>query len=269
MRVLIAGYGDLGRAVARRLLAEGAMVHALNRSGDVGGLDDVVPMRADLGDPSTLAFSDAFDAVLLCATPSSRDAAGYQRVFIEGTRNLLAAIGPIRRCVFVSSTSVHGASDGRWIDERSPPDPVEFNGQVLAQAESVVQAAGGKVLRLAGIYGPGRERLRSRLMAEASSCRATPPWYTNRIHIDDAAALAACMLNAEHVPDCVIGVDQYPAPECEVLGWLADRLGLPAPSPIPHQDGSNKRLRSLGIEALGFALRYPDFRSGYSALYPA
>ena len=84
------------------------------------------------------------------------------------------------------------------------------------------------VVRFAGIYGPGRGWMIERARAGAT-CVGNPPKYTNRIHRDDCAGALAHLIACERIDDVYVGVDDAPVEECEVLDWLAARLGAPAP----------------------------------------
>ena len=162
MRVLIAGCGYVGSRLAGILAESGADVFALRRSPGAD-LPGATTLCADLGDPGTLAtLPRPLDAVVFCASPSSFDERGYRRIFIDGLRNLIEALAahrrPPGRLIFTSSTAVYGQSNGEWVDETSPTRPRRFNGEVLLEAEKLLLDGPlpGCVLRLGGIYGPGR-----------------------------------------------------------------------------------------------------------------
>ena len=149
--------------------------------------------------------------------------------------------------LFTSSTAVYAQDSGEWVDENSETAPQRFNGQVMLEAEAVALAAPrGQVLRLGGLYGPGRNRL-IRLARERVACQAEPPRYTNRIHCQDAARAAHHLLlraDANEELGVVLGVDSDPAPEHVVRDWLTAQLSL-APSPRDNAGrGQNKRCRN-------------------------
>ena len=126
------------------------------------------------------------------------------------------------------------------------------------------------MVRFAGIYGPGRGWMIERARAGAS-CTGDPPKFTNRIHRDDCAgALAHLVELDDRCDDVYIGVDDAPAEECEVLEWLAARLGAPAPRRVRGGEaaaqGSGKRCRNARLRASGYRFRHPTFREGYAAV---
>jgi nucleoside-diphosphate-sugar epimerase len=128
------------------------------------------------------------------------------------------------------------------------------------------------VLRLGGIYGPGRTRLIERVRRGLAVCPDGPPLYTNRIHRDDCAGALHHLMNVDQPDQIYIGVDHEPAEQCEILRWLAAQLGVSPPGVEPpsgsevrrHQ--SNKRCSNAKLMASGYIFRYPAFRDGYMAL---
>jgi nucleoside-diphosphate-sugar epimerase len=125
------------------------------------------------------------------------------------------------------------------------------------------------VIRFGGIYGAGRNRLLERV-SQGAVADAVTPAYTNRIHRDDCVGiLEFCLLRdlaGEPLPDILLGVDDDPASEWEVLSWLASQLEAPA---LRHQPGDgqrNKRCSNRLLKSLGYRFRYADFRSGYAAI---
>lgn len=265
-RVLIAGCGDLGTRSG--LLLQDAEVHGLRRnSGHLPA--GIRPLNADLLTGAGLdGLPVAVDTLVYAPTPGSRDEGGYRAVFVEGLGRLLAALpdpDPALRLIYVSSTAVYAQNSGEWVDEQSPAESAAFNGKVLLEGE---QLAAARVkdcvcLRLSGLYGPGRNWLLNRVRSGESI--AAGLHYSNRIHIDDAAAMVALLARSERVPERIIGVDDAPAPLSEVFDWLAAALDLPPP--LRHGDAaavSGKRLRNDLAHAIGWRPRYASYRDGYT-----
>lgn len=265
LRVLIAGSGDLGRRIARGLREDGAAVRAIARHPRP---HDPSVLACDLTQPIARGFAGTCDVLVHCLAPATRDEATYRAVYVDALRHLLAALPDTGRIVFVSSTAVYGDHAGRWVDESTTCQPIGFNGRILLEAEDAARSCGrdALVLRLGGLYGPGRDMLLRRVRAGAPLPVSEPPLYTNRIHVDDAAA-AAVHLMRQRATGLFNLVDAAPVAQPEVLDWIADRLALPRLSRIdgpPPAD--NKRVDSTRLRATGFQLRYPDFRAGYAAL---
>lgn len=270
-RVLLAGCGDLGLRVAQRLLAGGDEVWALRRqpAPDEGGIRW---LAADLTRPDRLlALPAGITGLVYLPAPDRRDQAAYRAVFADGLRNIMDVLdrASLRRVLLVSSSAVYGEHGGEWVDETTPPAPPGFNGDVLLEAERwlAAQALPSIVLRLAGLYGPGRLQLLERLRAGQARVPRTRPHWANRIHVDDAAAAIVHLLAlAEPLPR-YLGVDNTPLPIDVLYDALARRLGVPpAPDGPPPPGIGSKRLSNARLRASGFVPRWPDARDGYAAL---
>ena len=263
-RILLAGCGDLGMRLARRLIARGDTVFGLRRRVDALAAG-ITPVVADLNDPASLgALPQALDAVVCTMTPASRDESGYRRAYLDAPRNLRVALGESRpRWVFASSTAVYGGDSGERVDDDTVEAPDAFNGRVLLEAERSLSDAVTdlKVLRFTGIYGPGRLMM----LRRARAASVAEPRWTNRIHAEDAAGALEFALDHPELPAVCIASDGAPAREDEVLSWLAACLGQPP----PVCEGGPERGRRIvpkRLLAAGFVPVFPDFRTGYSSL---
>jgi nucleoside-diphosphate-sugar epimerase len=270
-RVLLAGCGDLGRRVAQRLIDRGAAVWALRRhplpeNGAIRWL------RGDLSDPASLGGLPAgITRIVFLPAPDVRDEAAYRTVFVDGLRNLLGALdrAACRRVLFVSSSAVYGEHDGAWVDEATPPDPLSFNGRVLLEAEQwlATQTLSSVVLRLAGIYGPGRMQLVERLRNGQVRVPRDVPHWANRIHVDDAADAIVHLLMLDEVLPLYVGADDTPLPLDVLYDFLARQVGVPVPAAGAAPAGvGSKRLSNARLRESGFVPRWGDAREGYVAL---
>lgn len=273
MRVLVAGIGDVGGRAAAALAAAGHEVVGVRRS-DAPGPADVSMVRGDLTDPSLVARLPLdLDAVLVSVSSDGRDEQRYRSAYLDGPTTLLGALrdrgDALRRVVFTSSSAVYGQRDDQWVDEDSPTAPTSATARVLVEAEHAIAAVGHPttVLRLTGIYGPGRTRLLDTVRS-GEAVVASRPSFTNRIHAHDAATACTLLLTADEAPSVVVGTDDLPADRAEVYGWLAWRLDAPRPT---VDDGraparGSKRCRNDLLRSLGWVPRHPTFRVGYGAL---
>lgn len=274
--VLIAGCGDVGTELGRLLAVRGHQVWGLRRRP--GGLPAPIrPRAADLTDPDSLENLPPCDYVVYTAAAPGQTEDAYRLTYVEGVRNLLAALEDQdrepRRVFFTSSTGVYGQNNGEWIDEGSPTKPKSFSGRILLEAERRILESPfpGTVVRLAGIYGAGRTRLIDQVRS-GSAVLYEEPSYTNRIHRDDCAGflarLVAMDLAGEAVDSVYLGVDDDPAERGEVLRFLAQLVGVPPPAVETGSAGRgrNKRCRNDKLKATGYRLRFPTFREGYAAV---
>jgi nucleoside-diphosphate-sugar epimerase len=273
VKVILAGCGFLGGAAADLFCGVGAGVLGLcaTRAGVerlAGRAFDVV--EKDITGP--LEFSDEWiepDVLVHSASSGRGGAEAYRRVYRDGLEALMEASRP-RRVVFVGSTSVYGQADGSWVDEASPCEPQVETGHILLEAERLALDAGGVVLRLAGLYGPGRSvYLRRYLSGEA---RIEGERWVNQIHRDDAAAV---IVRAAALDPGIYNVcDDRPATQPEVYGWIAEACGGPVPpraeSPAPRKRGNtNKRVSNAALKATGWSPAHPSYRHALPSLIEA
>ncbi len=291
MTILMAGCGDLGTETGLRFAAAGHKVVGWRRSPEKlpAAIDGVA---VDLGSGRLPPLPPGTAAVVVALAADSRSEAAYRAAYVDGLGHVLDAVDAarergetsLRRVLFVSSTAVYGDAGGGWVDEATAPEPGSFSGRIMREAEELLlrRLAGTGIepviLRLGGIYGPGR----TRLIDQVRSGRATIPagsHYTNRIHRDDAAAAIVHLCSMDATPAPVyVGVDNDPAQIGEVLGFLAAELGLPQPPPAEASGaagspagqepsrGGNKRCSNALLRGTGFGFKYPSFREGYRAV---
>ncbi|NNE18023.1 MAG: SDR family oxidoreductase [Myxococcales bacterium] len=268
-KILIAGCGDVGNALAARLLTEGCEVWGVRRRVEALG-EGIQPWRIDLTEPSGFGTPPArFDCLFYAASADRRDEAQYRAIYVDGLRELLAALRragcPLRRVFFTSSTAVYGQSAGEWVDEASVTRPQGFNGRVLLDAEAIVREAPemGINVRLSGIYGPGRTRLVRKVWS--GEAVATKSW-TNRIHVEDCAGVLHHLMRIDNPEGLYLGSDDEPATTAAVTTWLSRELGVPPP---PKPTGGNqpqrlnKRCRTTRLRDAGYVFEQPTFREGY------
>ncbi|MBA6419373.1 NAD-dependent epimerase/dehydratase family protein [Pseudomonas sp. 5Ae-yellow] len=275
-QVVIAGCGDVGTALAHQLLARGWQVYGLRR--DPGQLPEgVVPIAADLTQAEKPADWPAkVDYLVYCPAAGKREPELYQQLYVDGLEHVLAWIKSsgqrLNYLLQVSSTGVYAQSEGEWVTENSRALADSPTSRKLLAAEDIALRSGvpASVVRLAGIYGPGRNRLIQQVR-DGLKVPAEPPQYTNRIHRDDAVSLLAHLLaladKRELLAPCYLGVDDEPASLFEVTSWLAEQLGtrLQADGPVSTRTGSKRCSNALARE-FGWQPAYPSFREGYAEL---
>lgn len=259
--VLIAGAGDVGGRLASLRAALGDDVIAVRRR-DAEASGRVRVLRADLvGGHGFDRLPRRPEAVVFCAAPDRRDEAAYRALFVDGLRRLLDRVDA-ERFVFVSSTAVYGEDAGEWVDEATPARPPAFNGRVLMEAEHELAAHGeAAVLRLSGLYGPGRKALIERARGDMPP----RPRWSNRIHVEDAAAALSHLLDLAGLQSLYLGNDDLPALETEVVAWIRRQEGLPV-LPAADETPSGRRVSNARLRIGGWSPRFPDYASGYLPL---
>ena len=197
----------------------------------------------------------------------------------------IAAAPRLRSIVYLSSLGVYGEHDGAWIDETTATIPAHTRGAARVNAELAWQALGRRrgvpvaILRLAGIYGPGRNAF-VRLLAGRAHRIAKPGHVFNRIHVADIAqAIDAAW---ERNFDGIVNVtDDLPAPPGDQITFAARLLGIEPPPELTLAQAERTlspfilsfyagcaRVRNDKLKrTLGVRLRYPTYREGLQALY--
>lgn len=286
---LIVGCGYLGTRVARQWLAHGRplpatgrSVVAVTRSAEHAAQlqqEGIRAIVADVTRPESLRGLPAAATVLYAVGHDPRDAASKQQVYAEGLRAVLDALPAApQRFLFISSTGVYGPSGGRWVNEDSPCRPQREAGQAMLAAEQILGrhalASRAIVLRLAGLYGPGRLPR----AADLSARRPLPvPSHgcLNLIHVDDAVRVILAAEAWARPPRTYSVADGHPAGRREFYSYLAELLGLPAPqflepdanTPAAARARADKRVDNARMLAeLKVELCYPSYREGLRAI---
>ncbi|MFA7306329.1 MAG: SDR family oxidoreductase [Hyphomicrobium sp.] len=184
---------------------------------------------------------------------------------------------------YFSSISVYGDSKGEWVDETTPPEPVTERGKRRLDAENAWVELGresGKtiiVLRLPGIYGPGRSAI-DQLRAGKARRIFKPGQVTNRVHVDDIATTTEATLGLPAGIHVFNVTDDLPAPPQDVIAYGAEILGMPCPPATDPSDASlSPMARSFYAESkkvsnnrmkdeLGVKLAYSTYIEGLKAI---
>ncbi len=275
--VLIAGAGYVGSALAAMLCkAECRVVALRRRSAPVPS--SASELVADLADPRSLEalLPEGLRSIVYLVSPDQPTDEAYRAAYVDGLTRLFDCPqirrAPLERVLFASSTAVYAQDDGSWVDEFSPTLPEKFNGRRLLEAERLLRSRGvpHSIVRFAGIYGPGRQRLLTSVLE--GTARIGVPHITNRIHRDDCAGFLLHLLDLDEPDALYLGVDSEPAELGEVLVWLAQATGRPRPGPSASGErgrGGNKRCSNRRLRESGYRLKYPSFREGYAELIAA
>lgn len=300
------GAGYVGGALARRALAAGWRVVALTRNAETAEALKAAGAEVVVAESGSAAWRDAPELaggatrVAVTVAAGGGGVEGYRRSYIEGLRRVVEWGGAVRArggvaggLVYTSSTSVYPQDGGVHVTEADPAGGAAETTQALIEAERVAgewPGAGATILRLAGIYGPGRTHLVEQVRNGEVSGR--PEAHLNLVHRDDIlAALEAAFAAATDAGIArTVGAagkdaggrgcaevfniaDEGAATKGEIVAWLAGRLrvampvftGLPAGgrravTPDRIIDAGAARAR------LGWRTSYPTYREGYAVI---
>lgn len=283
-RLVVFGCGYVGAAVAERAIAEGLHVTALTRNPTTAAALRTAGAHVVVADLATDAWHDQIaggaDYVLDSVSAGGGGASGYRHSYIGGLESIArwaAAHGPVGTLVYTSSTSVYPQDGGVEVGESAAIGGDE-RAEILVAAERVAPMHPNAwrrwfVLRLAGIYGPGRHHLLEQVRAGVVT--GNGGHRLNLAHRDDiATAIWASFRAPSTVANEVFNVcDDAAATKTEVVDWLAARVGVPTPSfsgttaegrrrITPDRIIVNRKIKSL----LGWQPRFPSYREGYQGI---
>lgn len=269
MRMLTSGqYVDIGGTVrtaekAQLLRAKGLSAHVFD------GTAPGPTLSPDLRKSSHVIFS-------IAPGEKGDPALRHHRADLDAAENL-------EWLCYYSTVGVYGDFGGAWIDESAPlvPRNERSDRRVLAEqawrdyaAERGVKLA---ILRLAGIYGPGRSTFDK--LAEGTSRRVVKPGQVfNRIHVDDIARVTE-LAAAARLDGTFNLADDEPAPPQDVIVHAAGMMGVEPPPEIAFETAEmtpmqrsfytdNKRVSNAAIKsALGIELLYPTYRQGLAQTF--
>ncbi len=286
--VMIFGCGYVGTALTEVLLAAGVRVGALTRNVEQAaqlralGLSEVIV--ADLSDTAWHAqLSGSYESVVNCVSSAGGGLEGYRKSYLDGQGVILkwAQGRGIQTYLYTSSTSVYPQDGGVSVDETADTSEAPPTGQVLCESERLLADAGDAfgawyVLRLAGIYGPGRHYLLDLLRSGASVIPGVGDTLLNLIHRDDVvAAICTALAHPQSATSGIYNVaDNQPATKAELVAWLAEQLGQSPPSFDPEHVSPrlqrrggrmpSRRISNAKLsETFGWKPKYQDFRAGY------
>lgn len=283
MRIFIFGAGYSGRAFARRMAGKAQWIAGTTRSADK--LDALARdgMRPLLFDGA--ALTDAARALLAETTHlvvSAGPREGEDPVLAAARETILCAMPALEWIGYLSTVGVYGDHDGAWVSEDSECRPSAQRSTERLKAETGWLDLGRErgvpvaVLRLSGIYGPGRNALVN--LSSGTAKRVVREGQVfNRIHVADIAA-ALEHLGARGLGGVYNVTDDRPCPPQDVIAYAASLMGVAPPPEVRFEDaalspmalsfwGENKRVSNARIRATGFDFAYPDHETALTRMW--
>jgi len=280
---LIVGCGYIGSRVAAFLKAsqDSGPIFTMTRSRQkADSLADkgYEPVVADWTDRRTLPALPQCDQVLVAVSYDSKSGVSREDSQVGGLSNLLDFLPASADICYLSTTGVFHQCDGSWVDENSPARPVGEGGKAHLRAEELLHrrrpTSPWTILRLAGIYGPGRIPRVADVLA-GRPIEGPNSGYLNLIHRDDAAA--AILANWTHPQGrqrLYLVADDQPIIRSQFYKQIAILSGAASPSFAPTdkpslsaRSASNKRIwnRRLKRDLLP-KLQFPTYVQGLTDL---
>lgn len=283
MRLMIFGAGFSGLAIARALASDCDFAGGTTRSEErfakleAAGLVPLI-YQGGIPDGDLRTHMAGITHLVMSIAP---DAEGdpLLAAFSDGLKNHLPAL---EWAGYLSTVGVYGDHGGDWVDEETICKPVSKRSVARVEAEQGWQALADAadvplaILRLSGIYGPGRNALKT---LDAGNARRLikPDQVFNRIHVSDIGG-ATALLARNNLGGIFNVTDDLPAPPQDVVSHAAELMGVVPPPETDFETadltpmarsfyGENKRVANARIKAAGFSFAYPDYKEGLGALW--
>ncbi len=281
--LLILGAGFSGKAIGETFKAAGFTVSGTTRSAEKAetlralGIEPVVYDGMTLSEELVADMASTTHVVQSIAPGKDGDP-----LFRAGSPALSALMPKLKWAGYLSTVGVYGDHKGAWVDEETALNPVSVRSIERVEAENHWLAFGKAsgipvaVLRLAGIYGPGRNALRN--VEEGTARRLIKQDQVfNRIRVEDIGS-SALFLSQKGLGGIWNITDDEPGPPQDVVAEAARLMGLPTPPDIPFETaelspmarsfyGENKRVSNARLRAAGFEFRFPNYRQSLAELH--
>ncbi len=270
MKTAVIGCGYVGKTVARLWQSKGFDVLATTtrpeRLDELSKVAQQVAVLKGTEEEKLLAALADRDVALLCV--GSKRGANYRETYL-GTAETVAKVLPktnVRQLIYTSTCSVYGQSTGAWITEVMPPNPSTENGKIVEAAEQTLLETDASdlkvcVLRLGGIYGPGRtvEDIYSRVAGKTLPGKGEEA--ANWVHLLDIVGAIDWAQERRLSGIYNVVQDEIPTRK-ELIGRVCDRANL---SPVQWDGdenagrGRNVRLSNQKLKSTGYQFEHPTF----------
>ena len=265
--ILIIGGGYIGLELHRQLEQTGLEADLIKRTPIPVTRGQV--LLKDISRPFVL--DKKYHIVFYLVSPDHSSEAAYQKAYVNGVEESLAALNPLSegaRFLFCSSTAVYSENSGGLVNEESGLSQAHFRQEFLLKGEQLIRDSHFQpvILRLSGIYGPGRERL-YQAARHGQLTRKPGTIISNRIHQFDCAASMIHLAFQENPAPLYNISDCSPTDYNQLINWLAKKTNhkTPVPDNPDKNPGrlSNKRICNQRLLNSGYRFRFPDYRSGF------
>ncbi|MBW4633762.1 MAG: SDR family oxidoreductase [Iphinoe sp. HA4291-MV1] len=273
MNVAIIGCGYVGCAIARYWQQKmTCVVTATTTTSERVPVLQAVAQRVEVvkgNDPEGLkSVLKNQDVVLLSVGAKSANTDIYEETYLHTAKTLVSVlkqISSVRQLIYTGSYAIYGDRNGAWVDEESPAAPVNQNGQIMNDTEQVLLSASSEnlrvcILRLGGIYGPGRELVKIFGRYAGATRPGNGKDTTNWIHLDDI--IAVIELARKHQLQGIYNlVDDAHLTTGELLERVFETHNLPKVTWDSSQESKrpyNAKVSNKKIKDAGYELIYPQ-----------
>ena len=280
-RLFIFGLGYCGLEIANLARAAGWRVAGTCRTGERAAELKQQGFEAHLFDGTAALPAEAFGRATHVLCTIAPGATGDPAL-----KTSARVLRDARWLGYLSTTGVYGDHGGGWVDEDTPPRPVQPRSVERLATERAWQAIGMEagfavdIFRLPGIYGPGRSTI-DQVKAGAARRIDKPGQVFSRIHVADVAATVLLALSRAPAGAIYNVADDLPASSGELVAFACELMGKPLPPIVPWDEvaptmsamarsfyAENRRVKNDRIKSeLGVTLRYPTYKEGLRAIH--
>ena len=271
-KLVIFGGGFSGQRIASFARGLGVKVLCSRRNKESKGADFIFNTEKEISNE----IFEGTTHVLSCIPPLLN---GEDPVLLKLKTQLLNAKN-LKWVGYLSTTGVYGDTKGGWVNENTSPNPQQERSirRFSCEKQWIETKLPIQILRLPGIYGPGRSAFES-LFNGTTKMIDKPDQVFSRIHVDDIAGSVLFLINlySQGKNPLVVNVaDDLPTSNMEVITFAAKIAKKPIPLTIPFEIAKkemspmalsfwqeNRKVdNKLLCQKLGYSLIYPDFKSG-------
>ncbi|MDR6431794.1 SDR family oxidoreductase [Brucella pseudogrignonensis] len=283
MRIFLFGAGYSARAFSRLMTGEAERIDGTTRNEQNFPLlekSGIAPIIFDGETASPELIDRLAKSTHVVISISPRENGDPSLAIVEEA--LCRPGNTIRWIGYLSTVGVYGNFDGNWIDEAAKRQPGSRRSLERVEAEDAWEALSERhgtpvaLLRLSGIYGPGRNAF---INLERGTARRVikEDQVFNRIHVEDIAG-SLRFLAGTNTGGAFNITDNEPAPPQDVVTYAAELMGVAPPPEVPFNEaemtpmarsfyGENKRVSNQRIKALGYEFIYPDYKTAFSMMW--
>jgi len=264
----ILGCGYVGMAFAQSLQGSGYSITTTTtraeRLPELAAVSDR-PLQIQGNDPAALkTLLTGQTTLLVSVAAQGKDYNSSYLATAQTLAQVIPAFPQLQQVIYTSSYSVYGDQGGQWVDEATPVQPGTANTQILAETENIflhLPVPKVCVLRLGGIYGPGRELERIFSRAAGKTRPGTGLEWSNWIHLTDIVG-AIAFAQAQQLGGIYNVIQDEILPLRDLIAQVCDRHHL-APVQWDSSQGSdrktNVRCRNQKLKAAGYSFKHPQF----------
>ena len=285
--LFVFGLGYSAQQLGKRLMATGWQVGGTVRSPEKAAALRAEGFGAEVwdGDRNRASSGESLPAIpagahWLVTVPPDEAGCPVSQNVAKCPKNDASAPASV---TYLSTTGVYGDRNGAWVTERDAPAPGSERGRARVLAEQQWLAFTddrARLVRLPGIYGPGRSAF-DRLRDGTARRIIKPGQVFSRVHVDDIASGLEALLRRPEQTGVFHLCDDLPAPPQDVIAYAADLLGIARPPEVAFEEAglspmaasfyaeckrvSNARTRA----ALRWRPAFPTYREGLAAILSA